>query len=360
MHYTEFCRRAELTPSPAWEALYREAQQSGELTRPPCTRQVERFYTVYTEQVQAAAAHIAADPVALRYYNLLRLHYFSCAESILLPPRRGDVMRNFAPTLAMMANWVHTQEVLDTREVEEAVAARIRSKLESFLQDHEENFGYPATAAMFFSWAVHYLRPDLYPIGALEFEVTTMAENETVYRHRETGGAVWLLNPTQTDAGYTGTVYRRGGQTADPVTLPREAYTLWVAPGEDILSVHIPKGTDLSAESCARTYREARDFFARHYPDKAFKAFYCRSWLMDPDLEKLLSPGSRIASFQRFYARYPFPSNGGEVFVFVHPTPFNDYNELPERTTLERALKQRYLDNDPIYRYAGLHDPEGV
>jgi hypothetical protein len=47
-------------------------------------------------------------------------------------------------------------------------------------------------------------------------------------------------------------------------------------------------------------------------------------------------------------------STGKEVFNFVHPEPFDSYEELPETTSLERMLKNRYLANDPIYVHAGL------
>lgn len=360
MLYAEFCRRAGLTLPPAWEPVYREAQRSGELTRPPRTEQLELFYTAYLDQVRQAAAQITADPVALRYYNLLRVRYFISTNGLFLPPQPGNVMRNFAPTLALIANWEQTQRELNRRGIDGGTAARIRKKPESYLQHHEEHLGYPATSETLFVWAVHYLRPDLYPIGSLEFEVTTMAGNETVFRHRQTGEAVWLQEPTETDTAYSGTVYGRGGQEGSPVTLSKSEYALWVAPGEDILSVHIPQGADISEVTCTQSYRAAKTFFAQHYPEKHFKAFYCRSWLMDPDLAVILQPGSRIASFQSFYRRYPYKSDGNEVFVFVHPAPVTDYTELPERTSLERALKQRYLSKDPIYRYAGLHDLEGV
>lgn len=357
MHYETFCRTMGISPSPALEARYQQAEAEGELVRLPPVDRLDAYFPTYHGQVAAAARQIAADPAALRYYNLLRLGYFSSAGPFL-SPKEGDLVRNFAPALVLAAHWPEAQRRMEERGIGETDGARIRAKLGSFLADHEESFGYPAVSEMLFYWSVHYLRPDLYPIGSLEFEVTTMAPGETVFRHRVTGEAVWLLDPEETTTAYSGTTYRRGGKAADPVTLLKEEYVLWVAPGDDILSVHIPKGADVSAASCAQTYRQAAAFFNKYYPERHFKGWYCRSWLMDPALTEALPSGSRIASFQQFYSRYPYPSDGNEVFVFVHPTPFADYNELPENTSLERMLKQRYLNGDPIYRYAGLHEME--
>lgn len=77
---------------------------------------------------------------------------------------------------------------------------------------------------------------------------------------------------------------------------------------------------------------------------------------MDPALAEILDENSKFVGFQSRYRRFAAQSNGREVFVFDgYP---EDLNTLPEDTSLLRAMKKRYLQNDPVYAYFGILDLE--
>jgi len=75
---------------------------------------------------------------------------------------------------------------------------------------------------------------------------------------------------------------------------------------------------------------------------------------MDPQLSKLLKPGSNITAFQRKFTRFPFVSSGNAVFKFVFFKQCKTLQELPENTSLERVLKKHYLDGHYIYEPGGF------
>ena len=76
--------------------------------------------------------------------------------------------------------------------------------------------------------------------------------------------------------------------------------------------------------------------------------------MMAPELKDILKPGSRILSFSDPYLRYPIPTQGEDVLNFVFLLKFKTYQDLPEDTSLRRALKQLYVNGKYLYVYGGI------
>ena len=89
--------------------------------------------------------------------------------------------------------------------------------------------------------------------------------------------------------------------------------------------------------------------FERHFPEINAKGFHCRSWTMSPELCEVVKPGSNLLTFQSAYLRYPVPTKGEDVLNFVFQLRFTCYADLPEDTSLQRALKKRYLAGGYLY-----------
>ena len=76
---------------------------------------------------------------------------------------------------------------------------------------------------------------------------------------------------------------------------------------------------------------------------------------MDPQLVELLGKKSNIAKFNLRFSKLvrKSPGNGVLNFIFLKPDNNFDLHSLPERTTLERKIKQHYLDGKFIYEQIG-------
>lgn len=114
--------------------------------------------------------------------------------------------------------------------------------------------------------------------------------------------------------------------------------------GDPALGVHIPETGPLSPEACDASFRWAREFFARHFPEDTYRVATCGSWLLDEQLAEYLPPTSNIIRFQRRFQLVP----GGrvadrEIVRFVFRRDTTRFDELPRRTTLERAIVQHLL-----------------
>jgi len=109
--------------------------------------------------------------------------------------------------------------------------------------------------------------------------------------------------------------------------------------GDAALGIHIPESGPLTPEAFEDSFARAQPFFARHFPETPTRLGICTSWLLDPQLADYLAPNSNIVRFGR---RFTLVGDGYEGdadvlrFVFHRIAPGID--DLPERTTLERAL----------------------
>lgn len=71
--------------------------------------------------------------------------------------------------------------------------------------------------------------------------------------------------------------------------------------GTPILSVHIMEGEDLAPGKLDAAFSWAEAFFPKYFPQEAFQAFACYSWLLYPKLLEQLGPRSRIRALGTYF-----------------------------------------------------------
>lgn len=81
--------------------------------------------------------------------------------------------------------------------------------------------------------------------------------------------------------------------------------------GDRVIEIHIPQGAPLSADASHNSYRQAKQFFARYYPEYEYKYFVCGSWLLDFHFKDFLKESSNILKF-------------AADFDVIHWAPSND------------------------------------
>lgn len=111
--------------------------------------------------------------------------------------------------------------------------------------------------------------------------------------------------------------------------------------GDTALGVHIPEAGPMTHEACEESFRRARDFYDRYFPEERYRYAVCSSWLLDPQLAEYLPADSNIVRFQRRFQLMPGGHEGDrDVFQFVLRMVNPSIDQLPRRTTLERAIVQ--------------------
>jgi hypothetical protein len=108
--------------------------------------------------------------------------------------------------------------------------------------------------------------------------------------------------------------------------------------GDDALGVHIYEGRSLDPAACDASLARAREFFGRHFPETPVRVAACASWLLDEQLAEYLPAESNIIRFQRRFHLVGSVEGDHDILRFVFGRIAPDLDELPQRTTLERAV----------------------
>jgi len=109
--------------------------------------------------------------------------------------------------------------------------------------------------------------------------------------------------------------------------------------GDGALGIHIPESGPLTVEACDDSFAQAQPFFSRHFPETPTRVGICTSWLLDPQLADYLGPESNVRRFQRRFRLVGEGFDGdADVLRFVFHRIAPNIDELPQRTTLERAI----------------------
>jgi len=125
-------------------------------------------------------------------------------------------------------------------------------------------------------------------------------------------------------------------------------------PGTPLLSVHIPSDAVLSREELDNSYLQARKFFKGTEYENA--QFYCDSWLLSPKLRDMLPEDSGILRFMNDY-KIIDTSNGDTANIRVFKMHYLSIDELPEKTSLQRKLKQLLATGENLGEGAGVIIP---
>ena len=95
----------------------------------------------------------------------------------------------------------------------------------------------------------------------------------------------------------------------------------------------------MTPQACADSLAAARTFFGQYFPSPTRRLAICESWLLDDQLTDYLSADTNIIQFQRLFETAPGWRPGDkDVAQFIFQRAVADLNEVPQQTTLQRAI----------------------
>ena len=284
----------------------------------------------------------------------------------------------FLGFLCLVPSIERTWEDLVRRGVPADVVAATVNQYEDCLFVYKERFDDLGLNKRYFDHLQGYVDLKYMNVGRLRYEYKPL-KNVFLLKNKKDGRrVVFLENSPMNDLGmhrdtpplreggfdaffredgdcFIGTPVGENGRCQNEIVhLPKAEWEILLRPDDIILDAHIPGHAPLSEDLCAASYARARELFAKHFPEIEAKGFHCRSWTMSPELCEVVKPGSNLLAFQSAYWRYPAPTKGEDVLNFVFQLRFTCYADLPEDTSLQRALKARYLSGGRLYEYGGV------
>lgn len=230
-------------------------------------------------------------------------------------------------------------------------------------------------------WLQHSFQGRLFRLGRLEFRHGPSPDSFHVYRNNATGESIALLgdgtrvrrdglvdgtNGVTDDQAWTATLIESDGiisgypiscdgrAAREQTALRLKDWSVMLAPGVGAMEVHIPEGDKMLHEDCIESYRAAIDFFTEHFPEKQFRGFTCNSWLLDPELQRILPAESNIVRFQREFYLIPIPADDIQTFSRVFGSKPEDLSKAPRETSLQRAILAHIAAGNQMRRGFGF------
>lgn len=173
--------------------------------------------------------------------------------------------------------------------------------------------------------------------------------------HADEEGA-WTPQYEETEDAYVGHPFLENGFVSkERVTLKKAEWMPAMMGGDPVINLHIPAGGGFGNDAVEQTIKDARAFMDTYFPEYGYRGFVCASWLIDPTLTKILDRETNIAKFCSRFKPMTMKSGARGVFSFIFRKTDDDFEiaDLPENSSLERALKTHFLSGGHIYEMFG-------
>lgn len=317
--------------------------------------------------VRETFTSVQTDPDLSRLAGLWHHLVFSLdvegASSWPLPATMPDHLSPLFPVVVLLTGLPRMLEIHRRLNVPESITSDCLLNLPLWAEHYRGANGRYGFAEI--SWLQNSFQSRLFRLGRLEFMRGNHDHGFRVYRNNTSGELVALLgdgtrirrdglvdgtNGIADDLAWTASIEESdlriigcpissdGRALQEPIELSLEDWTAILARGIGAMEVHIPQGESMRHEDCIASYLSAIDFFAEHFPDKQFTGFTCDSWLLDPELQKILPAESNIVRFQREYYLIPIPTDDAQTFSRVFGSKPSNLSEAPRGTSLQRAI----------------------
>jgi hypothetical protein len=158
----------------------------------------------------------------------------------------------------------------------------------------------------------------------------------------------------ETDEYYVGnpvTPYGKGLKTQ--VKLKKEEWQKVLDQEDCLLDLHIPRDGEFDMKTITDSYLQAKEFFAKHFPELAVKGMVCHTWLFTPQLQEMLPQTSKIVKFQRQFYLYPTDGSVSFLWNFVFDELTQEKDAKPDNFLRSQVLN--YLkDGKEIFDMNGV------
>ncbi len=126
-------------------------------------------------------------------------------------------------------------------------------------------------------------------------------------------------------------------------------------PGDDVVSLHIPRKTNMDEAYVTESLKEGFNLLKKYYPELSPKCITCHSWLLSPNLDKILTPDKNLYKFLHRFTVHPIlDAEATGTRSFVWPGEHGPIETLSENTSLQKGIKKLHSEGEFIHRYYGV------
>ncbi len=382
----EFCKRLNISFCdelvPFYEKGYEMFQVHGfEIVDIDRLKKLNIKYNIFRkwfDDILLAASKIKEDK------DILLFNYILCAIikekgnfDILEVPDRKSIETDFAPMFAFLWFAENMADYMKKKELPFDVISDTLYCFDAEINDYYSLFG-RSGMRIFVSWYMQFIRHEIIRVGRLNHEFMLFPQPVRVYKKgddvkilvdgvyvHEKGMLLgsagqkdkedsFFAEITEKDGKITGFPANEYGECmGERITL--EGYKEILRPGDEVISVHIPAAEPFTPELCKNSFEKTREIVKKCYPEKNIKAFYCFSWMVEKRLKDIIGKETNITKFADMFEGFPTKSPGTGVYGFLfNCAPDIPNVDLPENTSMQRAVKKHLCDGGFIYEKGGI------
>ena len=128
-----------------------------------------------------------------------------------------------------------------------------------------------------------------------------------------------------------------------------------IAKGDNVMEIHIPRGSKLEMEEVQKSISWAKEFFATYFPEFHYTCFTCNSWLLDEDLKDFLPETSNIIRFGNLFTRvYAKELNCLLSSIFKDDTTEENLSDAVCTSSFTRKVKEAVLGGKMFHMTLGF------
>lgn len=310
-------------------------------------------------------------------YTLIAIIRAKAPVTILESPNRGTIDTDYAPLFSLLFFLEDMIGDMERRGVPHEIISDTLNGFDTEMNDYYDIFGRSGMRT-YVSWFMLFIKHELLRVGRFQFQIKKFTDKIRVYRKGDDvkilidGDYVHkkgMLFGSANQDDEAGRFYAEITEDGDTVTgyaanefgecVPEKitlcGYKEMLRAGDDVISVHIPSHCPLSVEVSEKSYEMAKEIFSRCYSEYDFKAFMCSSWMMEKRLRQIMGKDTNVTLFADKYHAYPLLSQGAGIYSFLyHLSGQVEAKDLPENSSMQRAVKQYLLDGNVFYEKGGI------
>lgn len=122
--------------------------------------------------------------------------------------------------------------------------------------------------------------------------------------------------------------------------------------------IHIPSGGKLDRDDCCHSLHDAKNFFQKYFPEIQIQAFCTATWLLDPELAKVL-PSSNVASFGQLFHSLAL-INGNDRQLRERVFGDAEWDQCKAENSLQKAILNQHKNGGEFRSTAGFILPQEI